>query len=164
MLIVTMAIYFGRSPNNPGELMGGTISAIFGLSLFMDSLRVSVMPLGVLPYSSLSSPPRHWHLPNPALRNPTHHKGHPPLQERLGRDLPKSVPLPGVLATTAFLGVLVTYAEPAISSLRPLARLVDAEVAPYLYLALNQQQVLAPSEAASSHFCACWAVARCCVS
>lgn len=46
MLTVTMAIYFKRSADNPGELVLGTISAILGLSLFMDSLRVSVMPLG----------------------------------------------------------------------------------------------------------------------
>lgn len=45
-----------------------------------------------------------------------------------------------MLFITTCLGILVTYAEPAISSLRPLARLVDPEVAPFLYVALNQQQ------------------------
>jgi hypothetical protein len=52
-----------------------------------------------------------------------------PLSEQLGKDLPKTLPLPQVLACTCFLGILVTYAEPAITALRPLARLVDPKVA-----------------------------------
>lgn len=35
----------------------------------------------------------------------------------------------------------VTYAEPAIASLRPLAVLVEKERAPYLYFALNEKLV-----------------------
>jgi hypothetical protein len=46
MLVVTMAIYFRKSTSKPGELAGGTLAAIVGLSLFIDSLRVCVMPLG----------------------------------------------------------------------------------------------------------------------
>jgi hypothetical protein len=46
MLVLTMAIYFGKRVQNQGELAGGTLSAIIGLSLFIDSLRVCVMPLG----------------------------------------------------------------------------------------------------------------------
>jgi uncharacterized membrane protein YvlD (DUF360 family) len=65
-----------------------------------------------------------------------------PLSEQLGKDLPKTLPLPQVLACTCFLGILVTYAEPAITALRPLARLVDPKVAPYLYLAINVKQEL----------------------
>ena len=82
--------------------------AILGLTLFIDALRVVVMPLS----------------------------------EQLGTELPKTLSLSGVLCVTCFLGVLVTYAEPAITSLRPLARLVDAEVAPYLYCALMEKQEL----------------------
>ncbi len=52
-----------------------------------------------------------------------------PLSEQLGKDLPKTLPLSQVLACTCFLGILVTYAEPAITALRPLARLVDPKVA-----------------------------------
>ncbi len=86
----------------------GLTMAIIGLAVFIDALRVVVMPLS----------------------------------EQLGTELPKTLPLPGVLAVTCFLGILVTYAEPAITSLRPLARLVDPEVAPYLYCALMVKQEL----------------------
>jgi hypothetical protein len=82
--------------------------AIIGLTVFIDALRVVVMPLS----------------------------------EQLGTELPKTLSLPGVLAVTCFLGILVTYAEPAITSLRPLARLVDPDVAPYLYCALMEKQEL----------------------
>jgi hypothetical protein len=37
---------------------------------------------------------------------------------------------------------LVTYAEPAIAAIRPLAKLVDPRSAPYLYYMMNQQQEL----------------------
>jgi hypothetical protein len=37
---------------------------------------------------------------------------------------------------------LVTYAEPAIAAIRPLAKLVDPQSAPYLYYMMNQQQEL----------------------
>jgi len=47
-LVLTMAIYFQHSANEPGKLAGGLISAIFGLLLFMDGLRVAIMPLGDL--------------------------------------------------------------------------------------------------------------------
>ena len=49
-----------------------------------------------------------------------------PLSEQLGTELPKSLPLAGVMTVTCCLGILVTYAEPAITFLRPLARLVTA--------------------------------------
>jgi hypothetical protein len=59
-----------------------------------------------------------------------------PLSEQLGTELPKALPLPAVLGIAFFLGVLVTYAEPAISTLRPLAKIVKIEEAPYLYCIL----------------------------
>lgn len=49
-------------------------------------------------------------------------------------------PLWVVLVVAGGLGILVTYAEPAISSLTPLAKLVDKTKAPYLYYALNDQR------------------------
>lgn len=55
--------------------------------------------------------------------------------------LPDKYPLPVVLFVAFCLGILVTYAEPAISSLRPLADLVDRQQAPYLYYVLNDMQV-----------------------
>ncbi|KAG2443239.1 hypothetical protein HYH02_009312 [Chlamydomonas schloesseri] len=51
-----------------------------------------------------------------------------------------SYPLWVVLVVAGGLGILVTYAEPAISSLTPLAKLVDKTKAPYLYYALNDQR------------------------
>mmetsp|Transcript_51646 Transcript_51646/g.123051 ORF Transcript_51646/g.123051 Transcript_51646/m.123051 type:complete len:1017 (+) Transcript_51646:394-3444(+) len=108
LLVTVMAVFFQRTVTSPAEIAAGMVFAIFGLSLFVDALRVVVMPLS----------------------------------EQLGTELPRTMPLPIVLAVTGALGVLVTYAEPAITSLRPLARLVDPQVAPYLYCALMQKQEL----------------------
>lgn len=63
-----------------------------------------------------------------------------PMAEQLGSELPKKVPLVGTLIVAFCLGVLVTYAEPAIAALRPLGELVDPADAPYLYYIMNQQQ------------------------
>lgn len=60
----------------------------------------------------------------------------------MGNELPERLHIAFVLTVAAFLGVLVTYAEPAIAALRPLARLVDPDRAPYLYYLMNQQQEL----------------------
>jgi len=51
-----------------------------------------------------------------------------PLAELLGTELPQKVHLVFVLAVAFCLGVLVTYAEPAISAIRPLASLVSVRV------------------------------------
>jgi len=103
-----MGIFFQVSVSHPGLIVFGLTMAICGLTVFIDALRVVVMPLS----------------------------------EQLGSELPKTLPLPGVLFVTCLLGILVTYAEPAITSLRPLARLVDPKVAPFLYLALMVKQEL----------------------
>jgi hypothetical protein len=106
LLAATMGIFFGRAAGDPGELTWGLLCAIFGLTLFVDALRVAVMPLG----------------------------------EMLGEELPNRLPLPGVLFVALLLGILCTYAEPAIASLRPLARIVSKTRAPYLHLMLNELQ------------------------
>lgn len=64
---------------------------------------------------------------------------------QVGHHLPQKVPLPVMLFITFWLGVLVTYAEPAIAAIRPLAGLVDPQSAPYLYYILNQQQEITVS-------------------
>ncbi|PSC69722.1 pf07556 family [Micractinium conductrix] len=64
-----------------------------------------------------------------------------PFAEVLGSELPAKVHVCWVLLVAFCLGVLVTYAEPAISALRPLASLVDPAEAPYLYYMMNQQRV-----------------------
>jgi hypothetical protein len=61
---------------------------------------------------------------------------------QVGHHLPEKLPLFFVLLVAFCLGVLVTYAEPAIAAIRPLAALVDPVAAPYLYYILNQQQEL----------------------
>mmetsp|Transcript_35454 Transcript_35454/g.52074 ORF Transcript_35454/g.52074 Transcript_35454/m.52074 type:complete len:848 (+) Transcript_35454:92-2635(+) len=108
LLISVMGIFFGVTVDSPVLVVFGLTMAILGLTVFIDALRVVVMPLS----------------------------------EQLGTELPKTLELPGVLCVTCFLGVLVTYAEPAITSLRPLARLVDPDVAPYLYCILMEKQEL----------------------
>lgn len=45
LLILVMAIFFGRGVTAPMELLFGMLSAILGLALFIDALRVCVMPL-----------------------------------------------------------------------------------------------------------------------
>jgi len=64
------------------------------------------------------------------------------MAELMGEHLPEKLHLVFVLIIAGFMGILVTYAEPAIASLRPLATLVDPERAPYLYFVMNQQQEL----------------------
>ena len=86
----------------------GMFLAIIGLTMFLDGLRVAIMPMA----------------------------------EMVGQELPQRLHLFFVLCVAFILGVLVTYAEPAISALRPLAELVDPYSAPYLYFVMNCQQEL----------------------
>lgn len=60
-----------------------------------------------------------------------------PLAEKVGTHVNEKYPLPVVLFISFVLGVLVTLAEPAVSSLRPLGREVDRIRAPYLYYMMN---------------------------
>lgn len=106
LLVLVSAIFFGRSVTSPGELTWGLICAIVGLTIFVDALRMAVMPLG----------------------------------ELLGEQLPNRLTLPLVLVVACLLGILCTYAEPAMASLRPLARLVSKTKTPYLHLILNELQ------------------------
>ncbi|WIA21511.1 hypothetical protein OEZ85_000714 [Tetradesmus obliquus] len=104
--VLVMAIFFRKSTPTPGLEAAGLISAVVGLVLFLDGLRVAVMPMAML----------------------------------VGTKLPQKLKLPWVLLVAFCLGVLVTYAEPAIAAIRPLAALVDPNSAPYLYYMMNQQQ------------------------
>jgi uncharacterized membrane protein YiaA len=60
-----------------------------------------------------------------------------PLAEKVGTHVNEKYALPVVLFISFVLGVLVTLAEPAVSSLRPLGREVDRIRAPYLYYMMN---------------------------
>lgn len=61
-----------------------------------------------------------------------------PLGELVGELLPYRLSLIGMLIVCGILGILVTYAEPAISSIAPLAHLVSKHDTPYLFLLLNE--------------------------
>lgn len=106
--MLVLAIFFRKTSATPGIDAAGLISAIAGLVLFLEGLRVAIMPMALL----------------------------------VGAQLPVRLKLPFVLLVAFVLGVLVTYAEPAIAAIRPLARLVDPQNAPYLYYMMNQQQEL----------------------
>ena len=60
-----------------------------------------------------------------------------PLAEKVGTLVNEKFSLPVVLFISFILGVLVTLAEPAVSSLRPLGKEVDPVRAPYLYYMMN---------------------------
>jgi hypothetical protein len=98
-----MGIYFKVGVTNPGILAGGLLSAMVGLVLFVDGLRVAIMPLGSM----------------------------------LGQQLPEHFKVRYILIVACAIGILCTYAEPAIASLRPLAGLVKRCQTPYLYFVLN---------------------------
>lgn len=102
-LVVAMAIYFQKGVASPASLAGGLIAAMVGLVLFVDGLRVAIMPLGSL----------------------------------LGQQLPEQFKVRYILIIACAIGILCTYAEPAIASLRPLASLVKRCQTPYLYFVLN---------------------------
>jgi hypothetical protein len=102
-LVVTLAIYFQRAVDAPGYLTLGLICAMFGLVLFVDGLRVAIMPMGTM----------------------------------LGHELPEHFKVRYILIIACAVGILCTYAEPAIASLRPLAEIVKRCDTPYLFFVLN---------------------------
>jgi len=102
-LVIAMAIYFQKTVDSPGTLAGGLIAAMLGLVLFVDGLRVAIMPLGSM----------------------------------LGQQLPEHFKVRYILIVACAIGILCTYAEPAIASLRPLAALVKRCQTPYLFFVLN---------------------------
>jgi hypothetical protein len=48
LLLVVMGAFFQRGPTDPGQLALGLILATFGLTFFLDALRIAVLPLGEL--------------------------------------------------------------------------------------------------------------------
>lgn len=108
LLLLVMGAFFQRAAEEPVLLPLGLVAAIIGLTMFVDGLRVCVMPMA----------------------------------EYLGDNLPRKRSMPVTLVVVFALGILVTYAEPAIQSLRPLAAVVDRNAEPYLFFVLNNQQEL----------------------
>ena len=103
LLISTMWFYFRIAVESPGVAIGGLASEVIGLVLFLEGLRVAIMPLAAF----------------------------------IGEQFPRRFPLWCTLLLTFSLGILVTYAEPSIQALHPLAALVEPTRAPYLYFILN---------------------------
>ena len=87
------------------EITAGLVAVIVGLMVFMEGLKLGLMPFGDI----------------------------------IGNTLPKKLPLVGVLIIAGLLGIGVTYAEPAIGTLKIAGALVDPEKAPLLYYALMAQ-------------------------
>lgn len=83
----------------------GLLAVMIGLMIFMEGLKLGLMPFGDI----------------------------------IGSNLPRKLPLPGVLTVALLLGIGVTYAEPAIGTLQVAGSIVDPEKAPYLYTMLNER-------------------------
>jgi membrane associated rhomboid family serine protease len=82
--VLVLAIFFRKTTPTPALEAAGLISAVIGLVLFLEGLRVAIMPMAML----------------------------------VGTQLPQRLKLPLVLVVAFCLGVLVTYAEPAIAAIR----------------------------------------------
>jgi len=114
--VVPLAVYLAlfqilvlqRSVTGSVEITGGLVAVIIGLMIFMEGLKLGLMPFG----------------------------------DVIGNTLPKKLPLVGVLIIAGLLGIGVTYAEPAIGTLKIAGALVDPEKAPLLYYALMVQTEL----------------------
>ena len=104
-LILFQIIVLQRSIMGATEITAGLIAVIVGLMIFMEGLKLGLMPFGDI----------------------------------IGNTLPKKLPLFGVLAVAGLLGIGVTYAEPAIGTLKLAGSLVDPEKAPALYYLLMVQ-------------------------
>jgi len=104
-LILFQIIVLQRSIMGATEITAALIAVIIGLMIFMEGLKLGLMPFGDI----------------------------------IGNTLPKKLPLVGVLAVAGLLGIGVTYAEPAIGTLKLAGSLVDPEKAPALYYLLMVQ-------------------------
>ena len=94
-----------RSVADATLIGAGLLAVMVGLMIFMEGLKLGLMPFGDI----------------------------------IGSNLPRKLPLPGVLTIALLLGVGVTYAEPAIGTLQVAGQIVDPAKAPYLYTMLNDR-------------------------
>jgi hypothetical protein len=104
-LALFQIIVLQRTVNGSFEITLGLVAVIIGLMVFMEGLKLGLMPFGDI----------------------------------IGNTLPKKLPLVGVLIIAGLLGIGVTYAEPAIGTLKIAGALVDPVKAPMLYYALMVQ-------------------------
>lgn len=94
----------GQPVANAMMIGAGLFAVMVGLMLFMEGLKLGLMPFG----------------------------------ETIGNTLPKKAKLGTVLLIAFLLGILVTFAEPAISSLQLAGSNIDPSKAPYLYALLTK--------------------------
>jgi len=104
-LVLFQVLVLQRAVSGATEITAGLVAVIIGLMIFMEGLKLGLMPFGDI----------------------------------IGNTLPKKLPLFGVLIIAGLLGIGVTYAEPAIGTLKIAGALVDPEKAPLLYYALMVQ-------------------------
>lgn len=104
-LVLFQLIVLQRSILGATEITLGLVAVIVGLMIFMEGLKLGLMPFGDI----------------------------------IGNTLPKKLPLVGVLIIAGLLGIGVTYAEPAIGTLKIAGSLVDPTKAPALFYALQVQ-------------------------
>jgi len=101
-LVLFQILVLQRSVMGAAEIAAGLVAVIIGLMIFMEGLKLGLMPFGDI----------------------------------IGNTLPKKLPLVGVLLIAGLLGIGVTYAEPAIGTLKLAGALVDPEKAPALFYLL----------------------------
>ncbi|CAM8635294.1 Na(+), Li(+), K(+)/H(+) antiporter subunit A/B [Oxalobacteraceae bacterium] len=101
-LVLFQILVLQRSIMGAAEITAGLVAVIIGLMIFMEGLKLGLMPFGDI----------------------------------IGNTLPKKLPLVGVLFIAGLLGIGVTYAEPAIGTLKLAGALVDPEKAPALFYLL----------------------------
>ncbi len=104
-LVLFQIIVLQRDIIGSTEIAAGLVAVIVGLMIFMEGLKLGLMPFGNI----------------------------------IGNTLPKKLPLVGVLIIAGLLGIGVTYAEPAIGTLKLAGALVNPERAPMLYYLLMVQ-------------------------
>lgn len=102
-LLLFLLLILNQVVSDIWTIFFGLLGVIIGLMLFMEGLKLGLMPFG----------------------------------EAIGQTLPRKSVLPVVLAVVCILGVGVTFAEPAIGALKTAGQLVSVDMAPYLYLLLN---------------------------
>lgn len=107
-LILFRLLIFRKNIEDPALVFMGLVLLILGLMLFMEGLKLALVPLG----------------------------------ELLGSTLPKKVHLAVVLLVAFVLGISVTLAEPAIGVLGTLSSMIEPTRAPYLFLLLNQWNII----------------------
>ncbi|MDQ7010536.1 MAG: DUF1538 family protein, partial [Mariprofundaceae bacterium] len=104
-LVIFQVLILRQDMHDPWVVFSGLAAVVLGLMLFIEGLKLGLMPFG----------------------------------ESIGNTLPARSPLPVVLLTALLLGIVVTFAEPAVGALKTAGSIVQAASAPYLYAVLNHR-------------------------